>query len=146
MISLIDLFAYTGHRFAASSPFCSWLFVDALYDGRLYRCDVKFSGSQHLPECAPSDARRRISEEEEEEDDVGWEEREASRTHSVKFHDVAEAENKEVSDGSSCCFPLPAVSARALVTRFARSASLCVRRAGTHFILLSDADINQPFL
>jgi hypothetical protein len=74
--------------------------LDAFYDGRLYRCDVKFSG-EDLNEASDGEANvASVSspdcQQESDEDD--WEEKEASRTHSVKFtDDLDEDQNKEVS-------------------------------------------------
>nr|CAD7392305.1 unnamed protein product [Timema cristinae] len=74
--------------------------TDAFYDGRLYRCGIKFSG-EGLNEAyqqqvggtpanhacvSPADNKH------EESDDEGWEEREASRTHSVKFTDDVDSD------------------------------------------------------
>lgn len=86
---------------------CLWLYVprfffclDALYDGRLYRCDVKFSGN----DLQENNIRTTSSDRqpESDEDDANWEEREASRTHSVKFTDDVDPENKEVSLNNGC--------------------------------------------
>ncbi|PSN36643.1 hypothetical protein C0J52_22299 [Blattella germanica] len=72
--------------------------IDAFYDGRLYRCGIKFSG-EDLNET--SDAEANIASVsspdcQQESDDDGWEEREASRTHSVKFtEDLDQDLNKE---------------------------------------------------
>lgn len=73
------------------------LCTDALYDGRLYRCDIKFSGS-NLQESNRIYLKSGSLDHkaESDEDSTGWEEREASRTHSVKFTDDVE-ENKEVN-------------------------------------------------
>ncbi|CAG2054322.1 unnamed protein product, partial [Timema podura] len=73
---------------------------DAFYDGRLYRCGIKFSGEglneayqqqvggtpANLACVSPADKKH------EESDDEGWEEREASRTHSVKFTDDVDSD------------------------------------------------------
>lgn len=74
-------------------------YTDALYDGRLYRCDIKFSGNELQENNLRSDSVDQ--KQESDEDSSGWEEREASRTHSVKFTDDVE-ENKEVSDNKYC--------------------------------------------
>nr|CAD7569589.1 unnamed protein product [Timema californicum] len=74
--------------------------TDAFYDGRLYRCGIKFSGEglneayqqqvggtpANLACVSPADNKH------EESDDEGWEEREASRTHSVKFTDDVDSD------------------------------------------------------
>jgi hypothetical protein len=88
----------------AWSCLCSLLFLssvlDAFYDGRLYRCDIKFSG-EDLNETSDGEANvASVSspdcQQESDEDD--WEEKEASRTHSVKFtDDLDQDQNKEVS-------------------------------------------------
>lgn len=79
-----------------------FLFVlaDALYDGRLYRCDVRFSGEQPLADTDVGVSDEGGRRGESDEDSAGWEEREASRTHSVKFTDDVE-ENKEVGSSAS---------------------------------------------
>lgn len=61
--------------------------MSASADGRLYRCDVTptlSNGALVADDAAAS-----------EDDD--WEEREASRTHSVKFTDAQEPDSREVS-------------------------------------------------
>ncbi|CAG9857264.1 unnamed protein product [Phyllotreta striolata] len=62
-------------------------------DGRFYACDVKpglrSNGSSTL---SPTDG---AATEEDEEDDEDWREREANRTHSVKFTDAQEKDNRE---------------------------------------------------
>lgn len=67
---------------------------DALFDGRLYRCDIKFSANDLQENNLRSGSLDQKVES--DEDSTGWEEREASRTHSVKFTDDVE-ENKEVN-------------------------------------------------
>lgn len=87
----------------AWSCLCSLLFLssvlDAFYDGRLYRCDSKFSG-EDLNEASDGEANiASVSspDGQQESDEDDWEEKEASRTHSVKFtDDVDEDQNKEV--------------------------------------------------
>ena len=73
--------------------------IDAFYDGRLYRCGIKFSG-EDLNETSDAEANvASVSSPDcqQESDDDGWEEREASRTHSVKFtEDLDQDLNKEV--------------------------------------------------
>ncbi|XP_023710095.1 protein scribble homolog isoform X5 [Cryptotermes secundus] len=72
--------------------------ADAFYDGRLYRCDSKFSG-EDLNEASDGEANiASVSspDGQQESDEDDWEEKEASRTHSVKFtDDVDEDQNKE---------------------------------------------------
>jgi hypothetical protein len=73
--------------------------LDAFYDGRLYRCDIKFSG-EDLNEASDDEANvASVSSPDcQQESDDDWEEKEASRTHSVKFtDDVDEDQNKEAS-------------------------------------------------
>lgn len=55
-------------------------------DGRLFRCDVTATLSNGTLTNPTDDAAS----------DDDWEEREASRTHSVKFSDPQEQDNKEV--------------------------------------------------
>lgn len=74
---------------------CCFVLADALYDGRLYRCDIRFSGQQQLTDNDNGALSDDLGKRESDEDSAGWEEREASRTHSVKFTDDVE-ENKEV--------------------------------------------------
>jgi hypothetical protein len=80
--------------------------LDAFYDGRLYRCGIKFSG-ENLNEASDDEANvASVSSPDcqQESDDDGWEEREASRTHSVKFpDDVDQDHNKEVSSHGAFC-------------------------------------------
>lgn len=61
-------------------------------DGRLYRCDV-------TPTLLSNGATIRSDEPESDDD---WEEREASRTHSVKFSDPQEQDNREVRTETNC--------------------------------------------
>ncbi|KDR06515.1 Protein lap4 [Zootermopsis nevadensis] len=72
--------------------------LDAFYDGRLYRCGIKFSG-ENLNEASDGEANvASVSSPDcqQESDDEDWEEREASRTHSVKFtDDLDQDQNKE---------------------------------------------------
>ncbi|XP_065157658.1 protein lap4-like isoform X4 [Atheta coriaria] len=53
-------------------------------DGRLYRCEL-----------APGLSNGALRADEPEDPDEDWEEREASRTHSVKFVDAQEQDNRE---------------------------------------------------
>lgn len=80
--------------------------LDAFYDGRLYRCGIKFSG-ENLNEASDGEANvASVSSPDcqQESDDEDWEEREASRTHSVKFtDDLDQDQNKEVSSMSVFC-------------------------------------------
>lgn len=61
--------------------------LDAFYDGRLYRCGIKFSGDNlnDTYEREANVASISSPDSQQESDDDGWQEREASRTHSVKF-------------------------------------------------------------
>lgn len=61
--------------------------VLASSDGRLYRCDVSAVLS--------NGALGLVTDDGASDDD--WEEREASRTHSVKFSDPQDHDNREVS-------------------------------------------------
>jgi len=73
--------------------------LDAFYDGRLYRCGIKFSG-EDLNETSDGEANiASVSLPDcQQESDDDWEEKEASRTHSVKFtDDLDQDQNKEVS-------------------------------------------------
>lgn len=64
----------------------------AASDGRLYRCDVT-SGLSNGTLSRTDDGTTGG----EDEDDDDWKEHEASRTHSVKFTDPQDQENREVS-------------------------------------------------
>lgn len=66
-----------------------------MYDGRLYRCDVRFSGQLITADNDVAVSDEAGERHDSDEDSAGWEEREASRQHSVKFTDDVE-ENKEV--------------------------------------------------
>ncbi|XP_047097531.1 protein lap4 isoform X2 [Schistocerca piceifrons] len=72
--------------------------ADAFYDGRLYRCGIKFSG-EDLNETSDGEANMASvspPDHQRESDDDGWEEREKSRAHSVKFTEDLDTElNKE---------------------------------------------------
>ncbi|XP_049784169.1 protein lap4 isoform X9 [Schistocerca cancellata] len=72
--------------------------ADAFYDGRLYRCGIKFSG-EDLNETSDGEANMASvspPDNQRESDDDGWEEREKSRAHSVKFTEDLDTElNKE---------------------------------------------------
>ncbi|XP_069692497.1 protein lap4 isoform X4 [Periplaneta americana] len=72
--------------------------ADAFYDGRLYRYGIKFSG-EDLNEASDGEANvASVSSPDcqQESEDEDWEEREASRTHSVKFTDDLDQDlNKE---------------------------------------------------
>lgn len=70
----------------------------AASDGRLYRCDVTpgLSNGSTLSRTDESKA----TEDEDDYDDDNWKEQEASRTHSVKFTDPQDTENREVSQDS----------------------------------------------
>lgn len=60
-------------------------------DGRLYRCDMNSGLSNGtLSRIAAATTKDDVSDD--------WQEHEASRTHSVKFSDPQDQENKEVSD------------------------------------------------
>lgn len=80
--------------------------LDTFYDGRLYRCGIKFSG-ENLNEASDGEANiASVSSPDcqQESDDDNWEEREASRTHSVKFtDDLDQDQNKDVSSQSTFC-------------------------------------------
>lgn len=54
-------------------------------DGRLFRCDVTSSLSNGA-----------VATTDDAASDEDWEEKEASRTHSVKFSDPQDQDNKEV--------------------------------------------------
>ncbi|VEN63990.1 unnamed protein product [Callosobruchus maculatus] len=80
-------------------------------DGRLYRCDVTTANGTFS--YADPHGGGATGDEEEEDDD--WREQEASRTHSVKFSDPQEQDNREVSisssvDACSKCFRLVSVA------------------------------------
>lgn len=59
-------------------------------DGRLYRCDV-----------TPALSNGALRSDDPGSDD-DWEEREASRTHSVKFSDPQDQDNREVRSETKC--------------------------------------------
>lgn len=59
-------------------------------DGRLYRCDV-----------TPGLSNGCLATTDDAVSDDDWEEREANRTHSVKFTDPQEQDNREVSSTST---------------------------------------------
>ncbi|XP_068081484.1 protein lap4 isoform X6 [Anabrus simplex] len=69
--------------------------TDAFYDGRLYRCGIKFSGEQ-LNETSDGEANMASisspDHQQEESDNEDFEKRDASRTISVKFPDDLESE------------------------------------------------------
>lgn len=100
-------------------------------DGRLYRCDVTPALSNGTLAAAAEDTTTNVS------DDEGWEEREASRTHSVKFTDPQDQDSREVS-------PTPSSStARTWTTKCVRWVRLldCVnrtlRRSDSYYMLNS---------
>lgn len=64
-------------------------------DGRLYRCDVTPALSNGTLAATAEDTTTNAS------DDEGWEEKEASRTHSVKFTDPQDQDSREVSSTTS---------------------------------------------
>ena len=77
--------------------------LDVLFDGRLYRCGIKFSG-KNLNETSDGEANVAsvLLPDCQQESDDDWEEKEASRTHSVKFTDYPDQDqNKEVSRSKS---------------------------------------------
>lgn len=76
-------------RFLCKAPFFCLCCTLSASDGRLYRCDVT-TGLSNGTLTRTDDAAS--------EDD--WQEHEASRTHSVKFTDPQEQDNREVSSHS----------------------------------------------
>lgn len=87
----------------------------------------------HPANCSTADSRQdRRNTIDEDDDDDGWEEREASRTHSVKFTDELEADSKEVRH--KCVKNIY----KRMQTWFC---CLCIRRFDAYTILATVADI-----
>lgn len=79
-------FCFSASFLAAHDPKAS--------DGRLYRCDVAPALSNGAL-AAGAGANDETAATDDEDD---WEEKEASRQHSVKFTDPQDTDNREVSD------------------------------------------------
>lgn len=94
-------------------PFVLLHVLLASSDGRLYRCDV-------TPTL--SNGALRSDEPESEED---WEEREASRTHSVKFTDPQDQDNREVRSETHC----------SLWVWFSECINHNIRRSDSYYVL-----------
>lgn len=88
---LVNVCVYLLHVFSSARPPRTPTHKQTLAsDGRLYRCEL-----------APGLSNGALRADEPEDPDEDWEEREASRTHSVKFVDAQEQDNREVSSTTS---------------------------------------------
>lgn len=112
-------------------------------DGRLYRCDVTPALSNGtLATTTAEDTTTNIS------DDEGWEEKEASRTHSVKFTDPQDQDSREVSSTTTST---TSSSTRTTTIKRIRSAVIqlfdcfnrTLRRSDSYYVLSSIAKENH---
>lgn len=96
-------------------------------DGRLYRCEVTPGLSNGSTLSRTDDSK--ATEDEDDYDDDNWKEQEASRTHSVKFSDSQDTENREVSqEPNSTGFGTIATGFRSIGTDLVRLTTILVDR------------------